>query len=153
MAGAKKHGTTQKPSQPPQLKAKTHVPGKSSTKKSSKKPSTTAAIKNDPFARQLNYKPNIDYNRNVVIRIKDITSLSFGTASGILKLTSLNGFLFFLATNIFTSLLTYVVLVGFKNKGTDYFVSPFNDVFVNDVGRYLASYLMMWCLFYALVST
>lgn len=103
----------------------------------------------DPYEGPTYYQPNVVYNKNTVVKVKDITSLSFGVAAGILRLSSWQGVGFFLATNLVTSIAYYAMIRDAKK----YYTNWVSEIFVNDLGRFFASYVMMWCMLYALVNT
>ncbi|ODV57943.1 Emc6p ASCRUDRAFT_40101 [Ascoidea rubescens DSM 1968] len=108
----------------------------------------------------ISYGPNIRYNSTKVTWIHDLTSLVIGVTSGILKLESLLGFLFFC---LFYSLINLFIYLSVKtwivknhqnsNLFTDYFTSFFNDLFVVDFSKSITSFIMMWTLTYTLIET
>ncbi|ODV84862.1 hypothetical protein CANARDRAFT_8000 [[Candida] arabinofermentans NRRL YB-2248] len=111
--------------------------------------------KPERFSKPIRFELSSKYNKQLITKVKDITSLSFGACCGILNLTSINGFIFFIITNIITSIAFYLIHLSLfkKNSVKLYYENPLSDIFLNDIGRYLASFTMMWCLLFALVST
>lgn len=84
--------------------------------------------------------------------IRDVSSLTFGTCAGIMKLESLYGFGFFLVTYLITGLLFYIIFAGGAKEANKFYESPISTIFIGDIGTYLASFTMMWCLLSAFVS-
>jgi len=109
------------------------------------------AIK-DVYDTPVFYDVNISYNNNSIIKLKDITSLSFGCCCGILQLTAWRGISLFLMANFGSSLLFYFLIAGGSKMSKQYFKSPFISIFMGDIARYFSSYVMTWCLLYALVN-
>lgn len=95
------------------------------------------------------YTPAKLFNDNILMYYKDVACLLFGSVCGILQLNSFNGIIFFVITNILSSLFFRLVVIR-KNEVTDFF--KYWDFFIGDIIRQMATFAMMWCLFGALVS-
>ncbi|VVT57164.1 uncharacterized protein SAPINGB_P005566 [Magnusiomyces paraingens] len=96
------------------------------------------------------YIPNIVFNKLTISYIRNVTSLAFGICAGILQLESIYGFLFYFVASTLVSFLIQVLVVG--SSPLSYFVTPKSDVFWAEIVSCLSSYVLMWTLFYGLVT-
>lgn len=108
--------------------------------------------KDDEFSKQIYYDPNRDYNVKVLTKVKDIASLASGSCCGILQLTGLNGIVLFLVENFLASAVYFYAVSGGPGKVNHFYTRPKRQIFLDNFTRYFASYVMMWCLLYALVT-
>lgn len=106
----------------------------------------------DTYAEPVFYDVNISHNNSLITRLKDITSLSFGCCSGILQLTAWKGVFLFLIANLVSGVLFYFLIISGPKASKQYFKKPLFSIFIGDFARYFSSYVMAWCLLYALVN-
>eukprot|EP00924_Labyrinthula_sp_SR-Ha-C_P008348 maker-scaffold_11-snap-gene-10.16-mRNA-1 protein AED:0.00 eAED:0.00 QI:52/1/1/1/1/1/2/34/122 len=88
-------------------------------------------------------------NSQAIQRVRNMTSIVFGCAAGVLGLTGLNGFLFYLL--LFTAASIGLLLrMGFKSE--KYFVkkTPIRFMF-SGIGSQIVAFIMYWTFSYALV--
>lgn len=96
------------------------------------------------------YKPNVDFNKQQLQRLQDITCLALGVAAGALGLESLAGVALYLVGMTVSNLSFYVLCC--EGKPELFFAAPLREIFVDQVPSGVAGYVMMWCLTYALVK-
>lgn len=93
---------------------------------------------------------SIEFNRKVILRIQDITSLVYGCGAGILQLESLQGFGLFAISYISVALVFFVWFCRFQPG--KYFQSPIQEVLIDSLFRELAGFVMAWTFVYALLG-
>ncbi|QEU62478.1 Emc6 [Kluyveromyces lactis] len=89
------------------------------------------------------------FNNNKLLRIHDSTMLTAGLSAGILQLQSFAGFGMFFA--VYT-LVNLIFIAWFcKLKPSLYFTNPVHKIWVKNLFRELAGFVMTWTLAFTLV--
>ncbi|CDO94934.1 unnamed protein product [Kluyveromyces dobzhanskii CBS 2104] len=89
------------------------------------------------------------FNNSKLLQIHDTTMLTAGLSAGILQLQSFAGFGMFFAVYTFVNLLFISWLCQFR-PGL-YFSDPIHTIWVKNLFRELAGFIMTWTLAFTLV--
>ncbi|KAM0752675.1 hypothetical protein T439DRAFT_323289 [Meredithblackwellia eburnea MCA 4105] len=98
---------------------------------------------------QLHFTPNVLQNTQSLSYVKSTTASLSGALAGILGLTNLNGFIFYLITSL--SVGVTFALANAGGRSGRYFVGGVREVVGGGVLDNLFGFVLFWTLFYALV--
>lgn len=104
------------------------------------------------------YLPSQIHNHKILQYYKDVSDMVLGSACGILQLEGLYGLIFFVVGTILTGSLYQFEMTTFGRKGNekirldDYYQHPIKEIYLGELGRQFATFVMMWCLLGAIVS-
>ncbi|XBW36039.1 hypothetical protein QEN19_001614 [Hanseniaspora menglaensis] len=112
---------------------------------------------NDPnFDPSLQYKlnnHNYVHNLETLKYIQDSTSLLTGCCCGILQFRNYDGFIFFILQYLVVVASFVLIYNGSNHKSLKaYYLTPLNNLVVDNLFRELASFTMAWILCNCIVS-
>ncbi|ORY74517.1 Rab5-interacting protein-domain-containing protein [Leucosporidium creatinivorum] len=102
-----------------------------------------------PPDAQSSYVPNVQKNAQSLYYVKSTLASLSGALTGLLGLTSLPGFLFYLSTYLLIGLAFSTTKAGSKPR--EYFVGGWWETLMGDCVGCAAPFVLFWTLFYALV--
>ena len=120
------------------------------TRKTNKIAQHSSARSHTSFMSKVLSGRSVFHNNKVLQYVQDSTSLMSGCCCGLLQLQSFAGFTFFLIQ--FLSIGVLFSAWFCKGQASRYFDSPVQEIFINNVFRGLAGFLMTWTFVYALIA-
>jgi hypothetical protein len=98
-----------------------------------------------PDEQQRLFAPHVVFNNSSIYNVKFISSCFSGAVAGILGLENWLGFIFFIVTTLFTSVVLH--FFNLKTNPRKYFQGDFIEA-VNPGQENTFSFILVWTLFY-----
>ncbi|KAI5480611.1 hypothetical protein MNV49_000307 [Pseudohyphozyma bogoriensis] len=96
-----------------------------------------------------NYLPNVVANAQSLYYVKSTSSSISGAVAGVLGLTNLSGFLFYLVSSVAVGIV--FAALNCKGRPAAYFANKSREVVLGGLLDNAFSFVLFWTLFYALV--